>query len=463
MFRDPQWQLLKCFLGDDVSFNNVILQGGSGVGKSFLLNKFLETKADSIIIQIDCETCLSTEMIMQRILNCIYELDFDFKGKYTAGEVRQTNPASTCHDINSFIDTIVQVIENGLHKPIFIILEKLDECLEDTESFLLALTKEAEVDECLNSVHFVEVISTLIPEKLATIGIPTIYFPNYTLEETKEILKIMKQTTLENQLLQESKAKLEKNAPIDEQVKNFTDEQLVSTTILKSQQQFITTFLGIVVDSFYFVLASDLKELEKIVDKIWVQFKGPLIETNGRIVMGKSDAISVFRQFKSLFRPEYAIPCSVLNEEEGKALLDDDLFNLSLYDKYILLASYLASFNDPRNDLIFFSKFRDARFDKRKKPMLKKKSVKTLTPNAFSLERLLAILHAIYESEVELQTDVDLLKSLATLASQDMILKSSNDVLDGNTRWKCNVSWDIIKSIAKSVNFDISVYLQSEY
>ncbi|XP_029391291.1 origin recognition complex subunit 5 isoform X2 [Mus pahari] len=130
---------------------------------------------------------------------------------------------------------------------------------------------------------------------------------------------------------------------------------------------------------------------------------------------------------------------------------------LPYYSKFILIAAYLASYNPARTDRRFFLKHHG----KIKKTNFLKKHEKTsnhlLGPKPFPLDRLLAILYSIVDSRVAPTANIfSQITSLVTL--QLLTLVGHEDQLNG-PKYKCTVSLDFIRAIARMVNFDIIKYL----
>nr|XP_025034497.1 origin recognition complex subunit 5 isoform X3 [Pelodiscus sinensis] len=130
---------------------------------------------------------------------------------------------------------------------------------------------------------------------------------------------------------------------------------------------------------------------------------------------------------------------------------------LPYYSKFLLIAAYLASYNPARTDKRFFLKHHG----KIKKTNFLKKHEKTsnhlLGPKPFPLDRLLAILYSIVDNKVAPTANIfSQITSLVTL--QLLTLVGHDDQLDG-PKYKCTVSLDFIRAIARTVNFDIIKYL----
>ena len=85
---------------------------------------------------------------------------------------------------------------------------------------------------------------------------------------------------------------------------------------------------------------------------------------------------------------------------------------------------------------------------------------KLLGPQAFVMERMLAIFHAILPYPIAGGTS-DLMSQIATLASSKMLVKTSAmaDILDSGTKWRINIGWEYIQVIARTIGFEIEGFL----
>ncbi len=142
---------------------------------------------------------------------------------------------------------------------------------------------------------------------------------------------------------------------------------------------------------------------------------------------------------------------------------------LPYYTKYLLSAAYLASYNPARQDLAFFTKASEKKRRKRgggtavshfRPSKHRKIQRRLLGPQAFVLERLLAIFHAIVPHTVA-SGSADVLTQVATLANLRLLARtaSGGDILDAGTKWRVNVGWEYIRELARSLRFDIENYL----
>jgi origin recognition complex subunit 5 len=146
---------------------------------------------------------------------------------------------------------------------------------------------------------------------------------------------------------------------------------------------------------------------------------------------------------------------------------------LPYYSKFVLCAAYLASYNPPRQDQIFFMKAAEKKRRKkgggtaagrRGKPTKHRKIPRSmLAPSPIPLDRLLAILHAILPHSPP--QNADLLTQLATLSSLRLLLRAGTagtDVLDPSCKWRVNCGWDFVVGLGRSIGLEMRDYLAGE-
>ncbi|KAF9355582.1 Origin recognition complex subunit 5 [Mortierella sp. AD094] len=144
-------------------------------------------------------------------------------------------------------------------------------------------------------------------------------------------------------------------------------------------------------------------------------------------------------------------------------------FDLPYFTKFILIASFLASYNPPKLDMRYFAKVSNqgGKMTRRAKVSAAKKHghdqlgsklrQQLLGPKIFPIERMLAIFYSILDEEVE--ENVNVHTQIASLVSLRLLQRvTPMDKLD-SIKCKCNVSYDMIKALAKSTKFDIDKYL----
>jgi len=142
---------------------------------------------------------------------------------------------------------------------------------------------------------------------------------------------------------------------------------------------------------------------------------------------------------------------------------------LPYYSAHLLISAYLASHNLPRHDITIFSKTSLAKRRKKgggtaltsyRASKQRKMSRKLLGPQAFPLERLLAIFHSVLPHDVK-GGGADVMCMITTLVGLRLIIKAGvkGDLLEGWGKWRCNVGWDFVNNVARGVKFDLESYL----
>eukprot|EP00105_Crassostrea_gigas_P034322 XP_019918470.1 PREDICTED: LOW QUALITY PROTEIN: origin recognition complex subunit 5 [Crassostrea gigas] len=100
-------------------------------------------------------------------------------------------------------------------------------------------------------------------------------------------------------------------------------------------------------------------------------------------------------------------------------------------------------------------------FDKHKKSKVIKKQERTnnhmLGPKPFPLDRLMAVFYAIVEGKVA--PTANIFMQITSLVSVHLLSQVAGDDQIDVLKYKCLVSLDFIKSVARTVNFDVVRYL----
>ncbi|XP_001624329.2 origin recognition complex subunit 5 [Nematostella vectensis] len=133
---------------------------------------------------------------------------------------------------------------------------------------------------------------------------------------------------------------------------------------------------------------------------------------------------------------------------------------LPFYSKYLLVAAYIASYNPPRTDKRFFSKKAPRMSNKAKAAAKTNKgrvNCQLTGPKAFPLDRLMAIFYTIVEDNVA--PSASILSQITSLVSLNLLSQTSADDQIDAAKYKCLVSFDFIRGIAKQLDFDIVQYL----
>ncbi|GJN23246.1 hypothetical protein PR202_gb10878 [Eleusine coracana subsp. coracana] len=166
-------------------------------------------------------------------------------------------------------------------------------------------------------------------------------------------------------------------------------------------------------------------------------------------------------------------------------LLTELEFHMSVSAKYLLLSAFLASRNPATLDAALFDSTggSDNRRRKRKSSQasvaMKDNLVEEMLmkgPGTFPLERLLAIFQCITSVSEDTLSDVecpnsimngsgvaglmsDVLLQLSTLCNSNFLSKSRSCPLEGSARYRSNIDEDLALKVARSVGFPLSKYI----
>ncbi|KAL3316394.1 Origin recognition complex subunit 5 [Cichlidogyrus casuarinus] len=205
-----------------------------------------------------------------------------------------------------------------------------------------------------------------------------------------------------------------------------------------------------------FPVTRNLSELAHLAKRNWPTFYH-LIET------GAVDQSDTWGQWK-LLQPQLRKSLSeiYLRTDTDSLQIQDtaSLLELPLLARYMAVAAFMASYNSPSADRKFLVK-NTGKMSARAKTMEKKadKTENCLNgPKLFTLERLLAIFRA-------LTLDESIGYNSLTFTQINLLLKLgliAPGVLDDdlfNPKYRCHMSLDLSRSVAKSLDFDLNSHL----
>ncbi len=293
-------------------------------------------------------------------------------------------------------------------------------------------------------------------------GVPHIEFPAYTKDELMQILALTR--------------------PKPQLQGGTKDPQEVT-------QETWSRFCAAVWDSLAKYSGRDIVSVRSLCVRLWPQFIKPILD-------GSLNPVPFSRLLlanRSLFQQEDVLVHSIISQPTTSTIVKANSQNqkyqgvgaqLPFFSRLLLVAAYLASFNPPKSDQIFFMKTSAAKRRKKgggtalTRPGVtkhRKISRKLLGPQAFVLERMLAIFHAIRKDaddrlkyqgkgkEVPLNGAADIQMAIATLASLRLLVRmgaaNAADILDASVKYKVAVGWEVVRGIARSVGLEAEDYL----
>ncbi|XP_020008875.1 origin recognition complex subunit 5 isoform X2 [Castor canadensis] len=370
---------------------------------------------------INCVECFSLRLLLEQILNKLSRLSSPEEG---CSEI-------TCETFNDFVRLFKQVTqaESLKSQTVYIVLDKA-EYLRDMEANLLPgfLRLQELTDRNVTIIFLSEIIWEKFRPNTGCFEPFVLYFPDYSIGSLQKILS-------------------HDHPP-------------------EYSADFYAAYINILLGVFYTV-CRDLKELRHLAVLNFPKYCEPVVKGEA----GERDTRKLWRNIEPhLKKAMQTVYLREISSSQWEKLQKEDTdpgqlkglsaythVELPYYSKFILIAAYLASYNPARTDKRFFLKHHG----KIKKTSFLKKHEKTsnhlLGPKPFPLDRLLAILYSIVDSRVAPTANIfSQITSLVTL--QLLTLVGHEDQLDG-PKYKCTVSLDFIRAIARTVNFDIIKYL----
>lgn len=469
-FRDSQIDLLSVYLQPypDTLTPAMFLEGPPSAGKSLVIDeytKILKANYKFLVVNVQCELSLTKRRILQKILKGILDsLNMNFP--------ELNDVIMTCDGISTFLEILKQMLlfyeedTRKKHDPIVVVLDKIDHMLESDVpgSLCAALSRLHEQSPVFTKISFIFVATRTDFMDLVTFNTCRILFTGYDLGEVKEILT---------------------KSFTSHRVMGILNKDLENTTITVAQlRNYITQFIQVVIDSYSSYFGSDIQQIRSVLQRLWPYFYKSFI-SHGKYEVGVNDLITIYYKHKKILQSEIGIPAKFIEngdeqynsnisgdkKNDGRANLNKS-YDFNNRTKYILIAAYLASYNDPKYDLYMFTREKDTRANSRgrsrakrsKTAVVSESHLRMMSPQSFSIERLLAILSAIYDKSEErgkIESDIDLYTEIATMTELKVLVQvSTADMISGFGKWRCNLNWGTIKRFSDDVKFEVENYLE---
>ncbi|XP_076184380.1 origin recognition complex subunit 5 isoform X3 [Aptenodytes patagonicus] len=395
--RESQVSMLLSIFGErqQFSFPSIFIYGHTSSGKTYVMQTLLNTLQLPHVF-VNCVEYFTSRLLLEEILIQLQSY---------SSETEQTSHVP-CDTFNDFVRLFKQAVASRE--------------LEDQTLYI--------TDRNVTVVLLSEIVWELFRPSTGCFEPFTLYFPDYSIGHLQKILS-----------------------------QNHPPEY---------SADFYAAYINILLGVFYMV-CRDLKELQHLAALNFSKYCEPVVrgEANERDTrkLWKNIEPHLKKAMQTVYLREISSSqWERLQRDDGepgqlKGLSAHTHMELPYYSKFLLIAAYLASYNPVRTDKRFFLKHHG----KIRKTNFMKKHEKTsnhlLGPKPFPLDRLLAILYSIVDIRVAPTANIfSQITSLVTLQLLSMV--GHNDQLDG-PRYKCTVSLDFIRAIARTVNFDIIKYL----
>jgi origin recognition complex subunit 5 len=429
------------------SSGTLVVHGPEATGKTGLLKSYLDISGLKHAF-IPCSECITGRHFLERTLAaCVEAIEL-------ATNVSLDGVISArCENLSTLTSSLERLLE-GIDKFV-LVLDGIDEQRDAPPTLLPTLARLGQLIPCLSVVM---VVTFPHPRLLHLPGAPHIYFSPYTREQAIQIACCQPQRIF--------------NEPLSPSA-NYSEELAA-----EDDAWLWSRFCAAVWDSLASGAARDIVAFRSILDKLWRPFVQPIVDNT----YGTRDFSKLMVAQRKLFQAESCLLDSVIDEPQADTnMLTDGMWyplsssntctdhiavthDLPYYSKWLLCAAYLASFNPPRQDNIYFMKATERKRRRKGGGAVAGRESKNrkiprhlLSPSPFPLDRLLAILQAVLPHD--LTPTIDVYTQLATLCSLRLLLRTAvvgGDVLEPGAKWKVNFGWEYALKLARSVNFDIT-------
>ncbi|KAL2066709.1 hypothetical protein VTL71DRAFT_2781 [Oculimacula yallundae] len=460
--RDQQIRTLATLISIQGAGNkNLVLHGLEATGKTAITKALLEqlsnssakgqrngTKHSSNLryAVVKSAECISGRHLLEQTVGAVAK---SVEWKENVG--RCENLAQLAVELGRLVNSWTAFEEEDGDGKFVLVFDGIDRQRDAPATLLQALARLGEIIPNLTTIF---IVTSPRPNFLHIPGVPHIAFPAYT---KPELLQIIGLTTPTLELPKETK-------------------------------EVWSRYCSAVWDSLSKHSGRDIMSFRSVCLRLWPRFIKPILDGQ----LNPSPFSKLLLANRSLFQSDTALVHNIVSDPSTSAAIQHNPKSntakytgigaqLPYFSRLLLVAAYLASFNPPKTDITFFMK---AASSKRRKKgggtaltkgrpgVTKHRKIarKLLGPQAFVLERMLAIFHAIKEDsdargrgKIRTEGSADVQMAVTTLASLRLLVKmgsvNSVDVLDAGTKYKVAVGWEVIRGIARSVGVEAEDYL----
>lgn len=424
--RRSQINMLKALWGErqQYTYASLFIYGHTGTGKSAITTSIL-SKMKLPHVLVNCVECYSSRFLYEMILNSLHGNSYN---------MAEPLDLLKCDNMNDFVRMFKHICEEkGINKEtVYIVLDKAERLREMEMNILPAFLR---LQELTQQNVCVVLLSEIVWEKFRT-GSGycepfVLHFPDYT---TAELIDIM--------------------------MLDYPSEY---------DENFYRMYLSLILSVFQMV-CRNLKELHHLAKLNFQRYAQPV--KNGEAVATDTRKLwkNIEPHLKKALQTVYLREVSSSQWEKMQEAIEAGQppalqglssrshVELPYYSKFLLIAAYLASYNPAKTDKRFFAKHA-GKMSKKSKLFKKheRASNHMLGPKPFALDRMMAIFYSIVEGRVAPTANIFMqISSLVSLSLLGQV--ASNDQIDA-PKYKCLVSLDFIKSVSRTVNFEVTRYL----
>ncbi|XP_067121961.1 origin recognition complex subunit 5 [Centruroides vittatus] len=410
--RRKQTEILLKLFGPPSTFatQSIFIYGHAATGKTLLVKTIMQ-QLQLFHIWINCIEMHTPRYLFEGVLKAISKLL----------NCEENFQSFHCDDMCDFLYKLKTLIPNCTDT-LYIILDKAEILRNFNHSILSSFLK---LQELINLNVCVILISEIVWEKFqqsTTTHEPyIIHFPDYNKDELLNIMALQ--------------------CPPD-----------ISEELYRG-------YLKMVLGVFY-IVTRNLKELQYLANLNFPKY----IEY---INLGEASTTDVHKLWKNIephlknslntvYIREVSSQKQEIDMKNFKHVIPKKSTELPFYSKFLLIASYLASYNSPKTDKKYFVKKKE-KHSRKKKKREKRLTNHLIGPKSFPLERMLAIFYSIIEEKTPPKAII--FSQIASLQSLQLLACSTHPEEISLPKYKCLASLSLIRNIGRIVDFDVLQYL----
>lgn len=338
---------LSAYYTEDEQFPDcVYLFGQKSVGKSFCLQKFLESSSEWVqSVVIHASECYVNKILFETIIN-------SFKG-YELSHENNYAPYAKIDSIEDFLSQLKSLDSEGSY---LIAIENAEKLRDMEHNIIPVLTKLQEFTGLNISCIFV---SHLAIEKFAFPPMIKIHVPDFNKNDLIEIF-----TNNYDQIHE----KIVKAIRMDSTTGDVEKEKQLQIAD-KLDKEFYKSYLNIFLNVFY-KACRDITELQFLANKCYKGYYAPVLSGDIKF----NDATNLWRNITKLLKMSLSASHMRIENLSAAEMMNEELLiectkenpnsvrnfaqtlELPYYAKYLLIASFLASHNDAKFDKRLFMK-----------------------------------------------------------------------------------------------------------
>ena len=413
--RDEQVQQLNNLLnveGESLP-PSIFIYGHPSTGKTYTVTKVLRNSTVNSVF-VNCVEVYSQKLLYQYVL------------KQVTGDID-----AKCDNMLDFIHILQSTLLTD--EPLIIVLDYAERLRNMEFNLLSGFPRLQEISKRNICTVFISRIP--IEGFYSNYGVTTsivIYFPQYTKDQLIEIIA------------QDCPSEY----PVD----------------------FYKNFLRLIL-SVFFTACRDLQEIRYLASLNFPLYVEPIKQGEATVddlrKLWRNIEPHLKKSLQTIYLREMSSAQWCKLQDEANKLIDGKASNsstvpkthveLPFYSKFLLIASYLASYNPSKSDKRFFVKGGKTKKFAKTSQASEKNKLHLVGPKPFLLNRMLAIFYKIVDEKVTPSSCIS--TQISSMVTLNLISQlRSEDPLDA-PKYKCLVSLNFIKQIAKNVNFEIMNYL----